>query len=128
MKTNQLYKLRTQVSQLIFNKSSFSHHHLTSSSCHLLQHHLHFSSNRTDYFHHFHHACQQTAYVGRSGKTYSPLTVKLITGLGKLLGYNLRTSNAITLTSDFYDRCANQFETEKDFWTKGMNFFLYQLP
>ncbi|KAG0144557.1 hypothetical protein CROQUDRAFT_672321 [Cronartium quercuum f. sp. fusiforme G11] len=54
--------------------------------------------------------------VGRSGKTYSPTIVKLITTLGKLLGYNLRTSHAITLTSDYYDHCAGRFEVEKAFW------------
>lgn len=57
--------------------------------------------------------------VGRSGKTYSPALVKVVTTLGKLLGYNLRTSHAITLTSDYYDRCAARFEAEKTFWVTG---------
>ncbi|MBW0566511.1 hypothetical protein O181_106226 [Austropuccinia psidii MF-1] len=54
--------------------------------------------------------------VGRSGKIYSKRTVKLVEMIGRLLGYNLKKSTAITLTSDYYDRCANAFELQKDFW------------
>ncbi|EGG01176.1 uncharacterized protein MELLADRAFT_111234 [Melampsora larici-populina 98AG31] len=58
-----------------------------------------------------------TAYhIGKSGQLYSPWFVKLVTTLGNRLGYNLPTSHAITITSDLYDHCSNQFQLEKSFW------------
>lgn len=35
-----------------------------------------------------------------------------------MLGYTLQKSTAVTLTSDYYDRCAARFEIEKEFWVK----------
>jgi len=56
--------------------------------------------------------------IGRSGKVYSQRTVKIVGAIGKLLGYTLQKSTAVTLTSDYYDRCAARFEMEKQFWVQ----------
>ncbi|KAI7959724.1 hypothetical protein MJO28_003515 [Puccinia striiformis f. sp. tritici] len=56
--------------------------------------------------------------IGRSGKAYSPTTVKIVGAIGRLLGYTLQKSTAVTLTSDYYDRCAARFEIEKQFWVE----------
>ncbi|KAK4701995.1 cytochrome b pre-mRNA-processing protein 3, partial [Phenoliferia sp. Uapishka_3] len=47
---------------------------------------------------------------------YSPTTVKLVTGLAKLFGYNSQTSTAIRTASDYYDRCAERGELEAPFF------------
>lgn len=54
-----------------------------------------------------------------SGKPYSHLTVSIVKGVAKLMGYNSRTSTAIRVTSDLYDRCAERAEAEADFWYGG---------
>lgn len=54
--------------------------------------------------------------IGRSGKLYNPRTVKIVQTIGRWLGYTLQKSTAVTLTSDYYDRCAARFEFEKSFW------------
>ncbi|KAH9823571.1 ubiquinol-cytochrome C chaperone-domain-containing protein [Melampsora americana] len=55
-------------------------------------------------------------HIGKSGKRYSPWLVKVLVSLGNGLGYHLPKSHAITVTSDLYDHCSNQFELEKPFW------------
>jgi hypothetical protein len=62
---------------------------------------------------------QTNHVVGRSGKVYSHRTVKIVGAIGRLLGYTLQKSTAVTLTSDYYDRCAARFEIEKQFWVEG---------
>ncbi|KAA1093866.1 Protein cbp3, mitochondrial [Puccinia graminis f. sp. tritici] len=61
---------------------------------------------------------QTNHVVGRSGKVYSHRTVKIVGAIGRLLGYTLQKSTAVTLTSDYYDRCAARFEIEKQFWVE----------
>ncbi|WFD33334.1 beta-ketoacyl-[acyl-carrier-protein] synthase II [Malassezia cuniculi] len=47
---------------------------------------------------------------------YSPLTVSLVKGIGRLMGYNFVRSKAINVTGDLYDRCAQRAEAEAHFW------------
>ncbi|PWY97367.1 hypothetical protein BCV70DRAFT_202949, partial [Testicularia cyperi] len=51
-----------------------------------------------------------------SEKPYSPITVAVVKGLAKLMGYNSTTSTAIRVTSDLYDRCAERAHVERNFW------------
>lgn len=74
------------------------------------------SSNNTNLFHTIPHHHRQV--VGRSGKIYSSRTVKIVETIGRVLGYTLQKSTAVTLTSDYYDRCADRFNQEKQFWIK----------
>lgn len=53
-----------------------------------------------------------------SGKEYSPLTVSLVKGVGRLLGYNFVRSKAIKVTGDLYDRAAMRAQAEAHFWYK----------
>lgn len=53
-----------------------------------------------------------------SEKAYSPLTVALVKGTGKLLGYNFVRSKAIKVTGDLYDRAAQRAQAEAHFWYK----------
>lgn len=50
---------------------------------------------------------------------YSPLTVSLVKGLAKLMGYNSKTSTAIRVTSDLYDLAAQQSHFDEHFWHNG---------
>lgn len=54
-----------------------------------------------------------------SNKQYNPITVSLVKGVAKLMGYNSTTSTAIRVSSDLYDRCAERTDVERDFWYKG---------
>ncbi|CAH7669613.1 ubiquinol-cytochrome C chaperone-domain-containing protein [Phakopsora pachyrhizi] len=63
-------------------------------------------------------SAEENYVVGRSGKVYSHRTVKIVGTIGKLLGYNLTKSNAITVTSDYYDQCSQRFDKTKDFWIR----------
>lgn len=47
---------------------------------------------------------------------YSPVTVAIVKGLAKLMGYNSLTSTSIRVTSDLYDRCAERAHVERNFW------------
>ena len=49
---------------------------------------------------------------------YSPLTVALVKGTGRLLGYNFVRSKAIKVTGDLYDRAAMRAQAEAHFWYK----------
>jgi cytochrome b pre-mRNA-processing protein 3 len=49
-------------------------------------------------------------------KKHNALTVALVTGLARLMGYNNTTTRAIRVTSDFYDRCAERADRNADFW------------
>ena len=51
-----------------------------------------------------------------SKEPYSPVTVAIVKGLAKLMGYNSLTSTSIRVTSDLYDRCAERAHIERDFW------------
>lgn len=51
-----------------------------------------------------------------SQKAYSPVTVALVKGLAKIMGYNSTTSTAIRVTSDLYDRCSERAHAERHFW------------
>ncbi|KAJ9475374.1 Protein CBP3, mitochondrial [Pseudozyma hubeiensis] len=51
-----------------------------------------------------------------SKKPYSPITVSIVKGLAKLMGYNSLTSTSIRVTSDLYDRCAERAHVERNFW------------
>ncbi|SPC66246.1 related to CBP3 - mitochondrial protein required for assembly of cytochrome bc1 complex [Ustilago sp. UG-2017b] len=51
-----------------------------------------------------------------SEKPYSPVTVAIVKGLAKLMGYNSLTSTSIRVTSDLYDRCAERAHVERNFW------------
>lgn len=54
-----------------------------------------------------------------SRQQYSPTTVALIKGIGRLMGYNFVRSKAINVTGDLYDRCAQRAEAEAHFWYTG---------
>lgn len=58
---------------------------------------------------------------------YSPTTVKLVTGLAKLFGYNSQTSTAIRTASDYYDRCAERGELEAPFFYEGKSLSIHDL-
>lgn len=49
-------------------------------------------------------------------KKHSALTVSVVKGLARLMGYNSVTSTAIRVSSDLYDRCAERADLEADFW------------
>ena len=49
---------------------------------------------------------------------YNPLTVALVKGAGRLLGYNFVRSKAIKVTGDLYDRAAMRAQAEAHFWYK----------
>ncbi|SPO30334.1 related to CBP3 - mitochondrial protein required for assembly of cytochrome bc1 complex [Ustilago trichophora] len=51
-----------------------------------------------------------------SKEPYSPVTVAIVKGLAKLMGYNSLTSTSIRVTSDLYDRCAERAHVERNFW------------
>ncbi|WFC98720.1 beta-ketoacyl-[acyl-carrier-protein] synthase II [Malassezia yamatoensis] len=51
-----------------------------------------------------------------SSKTYSPWTVALVKGTGRMLGYNFVRSKAIKVTGDLYDRTAKRAHAESHFW------------
>ncbi|PWN94724.1 hypothetical protein FA09DRAFT_283404, partial [Tilletiopsis washingtonensis] len=51
----------------------------------------------------------------RAPRQYSPLTVRLVEGLARVMGYNSTTSTAIRVTSDLYDECA-QRSVQDPFW------------
>lgn len=53
-----------------------------------------------------------------SDTQYSPLTVSLVKGVGRLLGYNFVRSKAIKVTGDLYDRAAMRAQAEAHFWYK----------
>ncbi|WFD25747.1 beta-ketoacyl-[acyl-carrier-protein] synthase II [Malassezia nana] len=53
-----------------------------------------------------------------SDTQYSPLTVSLVKGMGRLLGYNFVRSKAIKVTGDLYDRAAMRAQAEAHFWYK----------
>lgn len=119
--TKQLFIKSSSSSFKIKSYSNLNHHHhnlLSSSSSiyHQAQSNQiksnSFSTNQSTTT-----TTQTTPYhIGKSGKQYSPWLVKLVIGLGKGLGYNLPKSHAITITSDLYDHCSNQFHIEKSFW------------
>jgi len=50
---------------------------------------------------------------------HSELKKKLVRMAAKLMGYNSRTTTAIRVTSDLYDRCAERWDLDKDFWQGG---------
>lgn len=52
-------------------------------------------------------------------KAHSKITVFFVTLLGRLMGYNSTTSSAIRITSELYDKCAEQAEKEAQFWYGG---------
>ena len=52
-------------------------------------------------------------------KQYSPLTIKIVQGLAKLMGGNSQASTAIRVTGILYDRCAEIVETEEAFIAEG---------
>lgn len=52
----------------------------------------------------------------RPPRQHNALTVSLVKGLAKLMGYNNTTTRAIRVTSDLYDRCAERADKEADFW------------
>lgn len=52
-------------------------------------------------------------------KAHNKITVFFVTLLGRLMGYNSTTSSAIRITSELYDRCAEQAEKEAEFWYGG---------
>ena len=54
-----------------------------------------------------------------SQQTYSPFTLALVKGVGRMLGYNFVKSKAIQVTGDLYDRCAARPQEEAHFWYKG---------
>jgi cytochrome b pre-mRNA-processing protein 3 len=54
----------------------------------------------------------------RAPRQYSPLTVRLVEGLARVMGYNSTTSTAIRVTSDLYDECA-QRSVQDPFWHEG---------
>ncbi|PWN88607.1 hypothetical protein FA10DRAFT_268784 [Acaromyces ingoldii] len=49
-------------------------------------------------------------------KKHSALTVSLVKGLARIMGYNSTTSTAIRVSSDLYDRCAERADIEAAFW------------
>ncbi|PKI85685.1 beta-ketoacyl-[acyl-carrier-protein] synthase II [Malassezia vespertilionis] len=49
---------------------------------------------------------------------YNPLTVSLVKGVGRVMGYNFVRSKAIKVTGDLYDRCATRAQAEAHFWYK----------
>ena len=51
-------------------------------------------------------------------RQYGPLTLALIKGTGRLLGYNFVRSKAIKVTGDLYDRAAMRAQAESHFWYK----------
>lgn len=52
----------------------------------------------------------------RPAKKHNALTVAIVKGIARLMGYNSTTTTAIRVTSDLYDRCAAQADKEADFW------------
>jgi cytochrome b pre-mRNA-processing protein 3 len=54
-----------------------------------------------------------------ASKPYNRLTVSIVQGLAKLMGYNRLSSSAIRATSDMYDRCSEVSELQRDFWYRG---------
>lgn len=55
----------------------------------------------------------------RPPRKHNALTVALVKGLARLMGYNNTTTRAIRVTSDLYDRCAERADKEADFWYGG---------
>lgn len=51
-----------------------------------------------------------------SKQPYSRVTVAIVKGLARLMGYNSLTSTSIRVTSDLYDRCAERAHIERHFW------------
>ncbi|WFD29132.1 beta-ketoacyl-[acyl-carrier-protein] synthase II [Malassezia sp. CBS 17886] len=49
---------------------------------------------------------------------YSPWTVSVLKGIGKMLGYNFVRSKAVRVTGDLYDRAAARGHAESHFWYK----------
>lgn len=56
-------------------------------------------------------------------KEYSPLTVALVKGTGRLMGYDFVRSKAIRVTGDLYDRATGRAQAEGHFWYKGTLLF-----
>ena len=52
-------------------------------------------------------------------KQHSALTIALVKGVARLMGYNSVTTTAIRVTSDLFDRCAERADLESDFWYGG---------
>lgn len=50
---------------------------------------------------------------------YSEVTKKLVFGLARLFGHDTRSSRAIRVTSDLYDRCAEVWDSDAEFWQRG---------
>lgn len=50
---------------------------------------------------------------------YSELTKKVVRGIAWVMGYNSKTSTGIRVTSDLYDRCAERWDIDKQFWQGG---------
>lgn len=61
----------------------------------------------------------RTPAIPPAPSAYSEVTKKLVKGVAWIMGYSSRTSTAIRVTSDLYDRCAAIWDLDQEFWQGG---------